>query len=103
MPALSSPLGGAMQHNSIRLSVRPLLACSLPALVQCRSGGVVEMLRKLCSPLIGWFDTAVVCPSDLCVIPTSRGRVRRTRFCSLCLSHGCVVEVEPCPAESMRN
>ena len=53
------------------------------------------MLRKSSSPLIGWFDTAAVCCSDLRIMPASRSRVRRTQFCSLCLSHGLVIVVDP--------
>ena len=45
------------------------------------------MLRKSSSPLIELFDTAVSCRSDLCVMLTSRKRVRRTQFWSLCPSH----------------
>ena len=51
IPALSSPLSEQIRHRSVRLSVRPLLACCL---VRCLSRGVVEMLRKSTSPLIGW-------------------------------------------------
>ena len=69
---------GQIEHKAVRSSVCPLLACSLPALVQSCSAGVVEMLRNLSSPLIGWFDTAVECRSDLCGMPASRSRVRRT-------------------------
>ena len=62
------------------------------------------MLRKSGSPLIRWFDTAVACRSDLCLILTSQNRVRRTKICSLCLSHGRVIVVDPPPpAESMGN
>ena len=55
------------------------------------------MLRRLSSPLIVWFNTAVACRSDLCVMPSSQSRVRRTEFCSLCLSSGRVVVVDPPP------
>ena len=63
--------------------------------VQCSSGGLVEMLRKLCGPLIWWLGTAVVCCSDLCVMLTSRSQVRRTQFCSLCLIHDRVLVLDP--------
>ena len=53
------------------------------------------MLRKLSSPLTGWFDAAVACRSDVCVMPTSRSRLRRAQFYSLCLCHGWVVVVTP--------
>ena len=49
------------------------------------------MLCKSSSPLIGWFDKAVACCSDLCAMPTPGSGLRRTQFCSLCLSHGRVV------------
>ena len=49
------------------------------------------MLPKSSSPLIGRFDKTVACRSDLCAMPTSPSRVRRTHFCSLCLSHGRVI------------
>ena len=61
------------------------------------------MLRNSGSPLIGWFDAAVACRSALCVMRTSRSRVRRTHICSLCLCHGRVIVVDPPPAESMGN
>ena len=92
-----APPNEQIEHKSGRSSVRLLLAGSLPALVQCRCGGVVEMLRKSSSPLFGCFDTAVACCSDLCVMPTSQSQVRRTQFCSLHLSHGQVVVVDPSP------
>ena len=95
--ALSSSPSGQIEHKSVMLSVRPLLACSLPAQGRSPPGGVVEMLRKSSSHLIGWFDTAVACHSDLCVMPTYRSRVRQTQSCSLCLSHSRMVEVEPPP------
>ena len=58
------------------------------------------MLHMPSSPLIGWFDTAVACRSGLCVMPTSRSRVRRTQFCSLCLSQSwssCCGQGDACP------
>ena len=101
--ALSSPLVWQIERKSVRSSERALLACSLPALVQCGSYGGVEMLRKSSSALAGWLDTAVACLSDLSVMPTSQSGVRRNQSCSLYLSCGWVVMVGPLPAESEGN
>ena len=62
------------------------------------------MPHKSSSPLIGWFDTAVVCLSNLCVMQISQSRLRRTQLCSLCVSYDRVEVVDPPPpAESMGN
>ena len=45
------------------------------------------MLPKSSSPLIGWFDTAVVCRSDQCVMLTSRSLVERCEACCLRFSY----------------
>ena len=61
------------------------------------------MLHKLSSRLMGWFDKAVACRTVLCMMPTSQSRVWPTPFCSLGLSYGQNVVVDPPPAESMGN
>ena len=45
--AMSSLPNRWMERKSVRSSARPWHACSLPALLQCRFGGVVEMVRKI--------------------------------------------------------
>ena len=97
-PELS--LSGQIEQKCVRSPVRPLLACSLRALVQRGSCGVVEILRKSSSLLMWWSHTAVACRSDLCVM---RPPEVETHFCSLSLSHGRVVVVDPPPAECMAN
>ena len=57
------------------------------------------MLHMPGSPLTGWFDTIVACRSGLCVMPTPRTRVCRTRFYSHCLS--LVGELSLCPRGCM--